>query len=54
MSERSERTSQLSSGALRVAAERSEVVAGSERSERASQLSGGALRVAAERSEVPA
>ncbi|MEO3773760.1 hypothetical protein [Micromonospora sp. B9E7] len=52
MSERSERTSQLSSGALRVAAERSEVVAGSERSERTSQLSNAALRDTAERIEV--
>ncbi|MCG5444867.1 hypothetical protein NIE79_003028 [Micromonospora sp. NIE79] len=54
MSERSERTSQHSSGALRAAAERSEVVAGSERSERTSQHSSGALRAAAERSEVTA
>ncbi|MEU1394935.1 hypothetical protein ABZ403_02520 [Micromonospora zamorensis] len=51
MSERSERTSQLSSAALRVAAERSEVVAGSERT---SQLSSAALRAPAERSEVAA
>ncbi|MET8265384.1 hypothetical protein ABZU92_15490 [Micromonospora arida] len=39
MSERSERTSQLSSGALRATAERSEVAPWSERTERTSQRS---------------
>ncbi|MCX5119326.1 hypothetical protein OG992_19245 [Micromonospora sp. NBC_00362] len=38
MSERSERTRQLSSGALRAAAERSEVVAGSERTSQRSEV----------------